>query len=36
MNVIIQSGRGTVREMRTLYLPHLQAAARELSAQLVP
>jgi IclR family pca regulon transcriptional regulator len=36
MNVIIQSGRGTVREMRTLYLPHLQAAARDLSAQLVP
>jgi IclR family pca regulon transcriptional regulator len=36
MNVIIQSGRGTVREMKTLHLPHLQAAAAELSAQLVP
>ena len=36
MNVIIQSARGTVREMKSLYLPHLQAAARELSAQLVP
>jgi IclR family pca regulon transcriptional regulator len=36
MNVIIQSGRGTVREMKSLYLPHLRAAARDLSAQLVP
>jgi IclR family pca regulon transcriptional regulator len=36
MNVIIQSGRGTVREMKSLYLPHLRAAARELEAQLVP
>jgi IclR family pca regulon transcriptional regulator len=36
MNVIIQSGRGTVREMKSLYLPQLQAAARELAAQLVP
>jgi IclR family pca regulon transcriptional regulator len=36
MNVIIQNARGTVREMKSLYLPHLQAAARELSAQLVP
>jgi IclR family pca regulon transcriptional regulator len=36
MNVIIQSGRGTVREMKSLYLPQLQSAARELAAQLVP
>jgi IclR family pca regulon transcriptional regulator len=36
MNVIIQSGRGTLREMKALYLPHLQAAARDLAAQLVP
>jgi IclR family pca regulon transcriptional regulator len=36
MNVIIQSGRGTVREMKSLYLPQLQTAARELAAQLVP
>jgi IclR family pca regulon transcriptional regulator len=35
INVIIQAGRGTVREMKTLYLPHLQAAAQDLGAQLV-
>jgi len=36
MNVIVQSGRSTLRDMKTLYLPPLQAAARELGAQLVP
>jgi IclR family pca regulon transcriptional regulator len=36
INVIIQSSRGSVRDMKTLYLPHLQAAARDLGAQLVP
>ena len=36
MNVIVQAGRVTLRDMRTLYLPPLQAAARERSAQLVP
>lgn len=36
MNVIIQAVRGSIRDMKTLYLPHLQAAARDLGAQLVP
>jgi IclR family transcriptional regulator, pca regulon regulatory protein len=36
MNVIVQASRVSLRDMRTLYLPHLQAAARELGAQLVP
>jgi IclR family pca regulon transcriptional regulator len=36
INVIIQSSRGSVRDMKTLYLPHLHAAARDLGAQLVP
>jgi IclR family pca regulon transcriptional regulator len=36
MNVIVQTSRTTLRDMRTLYLPPLQAAARELSAQLLP
>jgi IclR family pca regulon transcriptional regulator len=36
MNVIVQAGRVSLRDMRTLYLPPLQAAARELGAQLVP
>jgi IclR family pca regulon transcriptional regulator len=36
MNVIVQTGRVSLREMRTLYLPPLQAAASELGAQLVP
>lgn len=36
MNVIVQAGRVALRDMRTLYLPPLQAAARELGAQLVP
>jgi IclR family pca regulon transcriptional regulator len=36
MNVIVEAGRVSLRDMRTLYLPHLQAAASELGAQLVP
>lgn len=36
INVIVQVGRVSLREMRNLYLPHLQAAARDLGAQLVP
>jgi IclR family pca regulon transcriptional regulator len=35
MNVIVQAGRVSLRDMRSLYLPPLQAAARELGAQLV-
>lgn len=35
MNVIVQAGRVSLRDMRNLYLPPLQAAARELGAQLV-
>jgi IclR family transcriptional regulator, pca regulon regulatory protein len=34
MNVIVQAGRVSLRDMRTLYLPHLQAAAQGLGAQL--
>lgn len=36
INVIVQAGRVSLRDMRTLYLPHLQAAARDLGAQLGP
>jgi len=36
INVIVEAGRVSLRDMRTLYLPHLQAAATELGAQLVP
>ncbi len=36
MNVIVQARRITLRDMKMLYLPPLQAAARELGAQLVP
>jgi IclR family pca regulon transcriptional regulator len=36
MNIIIQAVRGSVRDMKSLYLPHLQAAARDLAAQLLP
>jgi IclR family pca regulon transcriptional regulator len=36
MNVIVQAARVPVREMKPLFLSHLQAAARELGAQLVP
>jgi IclR family pca regulon transcriptional regulator len=34
MNVIVEASRVSLRDMRTLYLPHLQAAAAELGAQL--
>jgi IclR family pca regulon transcriptional regulator len=34
MNVIVQSGRVSLRDMKPLYLPHLQAAAEKLGAQL--
>ena len=36
MNVIVEAGRVSLRDMRTLYLPQLQSAAAELGAQLVP
>jgi hypothetical protein len=36
INVIVQADRASLRDMRTLYLPQLQAAAAELGAQLVP
>jgi IclR family pca regulon transcriptional regulator len=36
MNVIVQAGRVSLRDMRSLYLPQLQAAARDLGAQLIP
>jgi IclR family pca regulon transcriptional regulator len=36
MNVIVQAGQVSLRDMRTLYLPPLQAAASELGAQLIP
>ena len=36
INVIVQAGRASLRDMRTLYLPHLQAATADLAAQLVP
>lgn len=35
MNVIVQAGRVSLRDMKQLYLPPLQAAARDLGAQLV-
>ena len=35
INVIVQAGRVSLRDIRSLYLPHLQAAARDLGAQLV-
>lgn len=35
INVIIQAARGSVRELKTKCLPHLQAAARDLGAQLL-
>jgi len=35
MNVIVQAGRVTLRDMKSLYLPPLQEAARDLGAQLV-
>ena len=36
INVIVEAGRVSLRDMRSMYLPHLQAAAAELGAQLVP
>ena len=36
MNVIVEAGRVSLRDMRNLYLPHLQSAAAELGAQLAP
>ena len=36
INVIVQAERVSLRDMRTLYLPHLQRAAAELGAQLAP
>lgn len=35
INVITQAGRGNGREMKAQYLPHLQAAGRDLGAQLL-
>jgi DNA-binding IclR family transcriptional regulator len=35
INVINQTARGSIRDMKALYLPHLQSAAQELGAQLV-
>jgi hypothetical protein len=32
----VQAERVSLRDMRTLYLPHLQRAAAELGAQLAP
>jgi IclR family pca regulon transcriptional regulator len=36
INVIVEAGRVSLRDMKNLYLPHLQAAAAELGAQLAP
>lgn len=36
MNVSAQAGRVTIQDMETQFLPHLQAASRELSMQLLP
>jgi IclR family transcriptional regulator, pca regulon regulatory protein len=36
INVIVEAGRVSLRDMRSLYLPHLQSAAAELGAQLLP
>jgi len=36
INVIVETGRVSLRDMRTLYLPQLQSAAAELGAQLIP
>jgi len=36
INVIVQAERVSLRDMRTRYLPQLQAAAAELGAQLAP
>ena len=36
INVIVQTARGTIRDMKTRYLPPLRSAADELGAQLPP
>jgi IclR family pca regulon transcriptional regulator len=36
INVIVEAGRVSLRDMRSMYLPPLQAAAAELGAQLAP
>ncbi|HEU4353473.1 MAG TPA: IclR family transcriptional regulator C-terminal domain-containing protein [Burkholderiales bacterium] len=36
INVIVEAGRVSLRDMRSLYLPPLQSAAADLGAQLVP
>ena len=36
MNVIDEANRESLRDMRALYLPPLQAAAAELGAQIAP
>jgi len=36
INVIVEANRVSLRDMRSLYLPHLQAAAAELGAQIAP
>jgi IclR family pca regulon transcriptional regulator len=36
INVIVQTARGTLRDMKTRFLPHLRSAAGELGAQLQP
>jgi IclR family pca regulon transcriptional regulator len=36
INVIVQSARVSVRQMKTQFLPHLQSAARELGTLLLP
>jgi IclR family pca regulon transcriptional regulator len=36
MNVIVPAAGASLREMKASYLPHLQAAARDLGAQLIP
>ena len=36
INVIVQASHVSLRDMRTLYLPHLRAAALELGTQLAP
>jgi IclR family pca regulon transcriptional regulator len=36
INVIVQAERVSLRDMKALFLPHLQIAARDLGAQLIP
>jgi IclR family pca regulon transcriptional regulator len=35
INVLVEASRVTIRQMKTLYLPHLHASARDLGATLV-